>query len=317
MIRKMMEEDLDSVREIEAIAFRPWWQKVSGNHAQLPVRTRNNVRALLLKDPEGCFIAEEGGQIVGFIFSRTWGHVGWFGTFAVLHQYQGRGIGKELIAASLKYLRQDPQRAIGLETMPESPYNLGLYLRQGFEARFPTPLMTKEIRAHSGVSVNLQRWSQAEINQREQWLYDLRTSTELFTPSYDYSKEVLSTDEHGLGESLILTNQTKAIGMSIIWLASSRVNMGDELASIQVLAIHPEYTNQYTFSTLINQSEALGRLFGKQKLTVPVNASHTWAIKQLFLLGFRVERMAIHMVMEGTNHGPITDGWVNCSRWAG
>jgi len=26
---------------------------------------------------------------IGFIFSRTWGGVGWFGTFAVLPEYQG------------------------------------------------------------------------------------------------------------------------------------------------------------------------------------------------------------------------------------
>jgi ribosomal protein S18 acetylase RimI-like enzyme len=317
MIRKMMEEDLDSVREIDAIAFRPWWQKASGNHAQLPVRTRNNVRALLLKDPEGCFIAEEGSQIVGFIFSRTWGHVGWFGTFAVLPQYQGRGIGKELIAASLKYLRQDPHRVIGLETMPESSYNLGLYLKLGFLIRFPTLLMAKELRLSSDESVHLPRWSHAEIKHKNQWSKHVHEATEKILPGYDYSKEILQTNLHGLGETLILTNQSIAIGVSVIWLTSIRENMGDDHAAIQILAIHPEYTNENTFFTLVRESEALGLSFGKQKLTVPVNASHPWAIKQLLQAGFRVERVAIRMELERTVYEPATDGLVNCSRWAG
>src|SRR3989337_728069 len=73
---------------------------------------------------------EPAPQTVGYIFSRTWGGVGWFGSFGVRPEFQGRGIGKALLLPSLDYLGRAP-RIIGLETGLESPYNLGLYLRQG------------------------------------------------------------------------------------------------------------------------------------------------------------------------------------------
>ena len=115
-IRLMDENDADIVSNIDALAFGAWFRQVKGEAAKLPQRKRIHILALLEKEPEGCFIAKEGDREVGFIFSRTWGSVGWFGTFAVLPEYQGSDIGKRLIAASLDYLRRDPKRVIGLET---------------------------------------------------------------------------------------------------------------------------------------------------------------------------------------------------------
>lgn len=131
IIRGMRRVDLDAVRSVEAAAFGAWRERLTGKKEKLPQRTYVNVRALLEKDPEGCFVAEEDGRVVGLIFSRTWGSVGWFGTFSVLPDYQGRGIGQRLLAASMRYLRQSSASMIGLETMPDSPSNLGLYLKHG------------------------------------------------------------------------------------------------------------------------------------------------------------------------------------------
>ena len=98
-IRLMREEDVDVIRRVDSLAFNAWWKQLNGPSAELPQRKRKNVAALLRKEPEGCFVAEEDGREVGFIFSRTWGSVGWFGTFAVMPEYQEQGIGKQLIAA--------------------------------------------------------------------------------------------------------------------------------------------------------------------------------------------------------------------------
>ncbi|RLC60774.1 MAG: hypothetical protein DRI80_10250, partial [Chloroflexota bacterium] len=187
-IRLMREEDADAVRRVDAAAFGAWWRQLMGEAAELPQRTRRNVLALLEKDPEGCFVAEDDGRVVGLIFSRTWGGVGWFGTFAVLPECQGRGIGKRLIAASLEYLRWDTDRVIGLETMPESPYNLGLYLRQGFQARFPTFLLSKDLEPSAGGDVGIPCWSRADEGTRERWLAELREATGQIHPRLDYTK---------------------------------------------------------------------------------------------------------------------------------
>jgi hypothetical protein len=88
--------------------------------------------------------------------------------------------------------------------------------------------------------------------------------------------------------------------------------MENELASIKALAIHSEHPYEGTFHTLVSDSEALERSLEKTNITIPVNACHTWAIEQLLNPGFRVERLAVHMVLEGTDLGPVINCWVNC-----
>ena len=163
-IRKMRQEDADVVRHVDAVAFGAWISQERKEQAQLCQRTRTNVLACWEKATDGCFVTEEDGRVVGFIFSRAWGGVGWFGTFAVLPSYQDHGIGKQLIAARLAYLRQDPDRVIGLETMPESPYNLGFYLRQGFHPHFPTFLLSKTLVPSGKDIADLPRWSSADVS---------------------------------------------------------------------------------------------------------------------------------------------------------
>ncbi len=316
-IRLMREEDADAVREVDAIAFWAWEREVKGEEAQLYLRTRTNILVCREKDPEGCFVVEEGDRVIGFIFSRTWGGVGWFGTFAVMPEYQGYGIGKRLIAASLKYLRQDPDRVIGLETMPGSPYNLGLYLRQSFQTRFPTFLLSKVLKQPAAGHVDLPRWSQAEAKTRERWLAELREATGQVLPGLDYSKEITSTARHGLGETLVLTNGPRAVGMSTVWLVSGWERWGEKRANVQALALHPGYTDEDAFRTLLEATEALAHIHDKRIVTTAVNARHAWALERLLKWGYRVERIAVHMVLNGTDGGPCTDNCVDLSRWAG
>jgi ribosomal protein S18 acetylase RimI-like enzyme len=319
IVREMREEDTDAVRAVEAITFGAWWKQSKGESAELPQRTRAIVQANREKDPEGCFVAEEDRRVVGFIFSRTWGSVGWFGTFSVLPEYQGRGIGKQLIAASVDYMRRAPQpgRVIGLETMPDSPYNLGLYLQLGFRARFLTFLLGKTLERSVAGDVDLPHWSAADDETQKCWLADLRQATSQIQPGLDYSKEIISTARHNLGETLVLTEGATAIGSSTVWLESVREGAGDESATVQVLTLHPAHTDSETFHALIAASEALARGRGKQKLIVPVNASHTWALEQLLRRDYRIERALVRMVLQGTDEGPSVNGHVNCSRWAG
>jgi len=319
IIREMREEDADAVRAVEAIGFGAWWKQSKGESVEMPQRTRTAVRANREKDPGGCFVAEEDGRVVGFIFSRTWGSVGWFGTFSVLPEYQGRGVGKQLIAASVDYLRRAalPGRVIGLETMADSPYNLGLYLRLGFQARFLTFLLNKTLERSAAEDVTLPHWSAADAETQERWLANLRQATSQIQPGLDYSKEILSTAQHNLGETLVLTDSATAIGSSTVWLESVREGPGDESATVQVLTVHPAHTNSETFHALIRASEVLARDAGKQRLAVPVNASHTWALDQLLHWGYRIERSLVRMVLQGTDEGPSVNSHVNCSRWAG
>lgn len=197
-IRKISPGDIDIVRHIEAAAFGAGLRRLPDETASLPLRTRINALSRLEKDPEGCFLAEDNGKVLGFIYSRTWGRVGWFGTFAVLPEYQGQGIGKELINASLEYLLLQGCRVIGIETMPESAYNIGLYLGRGFKPRYLTIQLSKHL--GKGIQVaELPRWSQADAHSRERWLNELQHAMLQMPPGFDYTREITFTEQFEVG----------------------------------------------------------------------------------------------------------------------
>jgi ribosomal protein S18 acetylase RimI-like enzyme len=313
----MTPEDADAVRRVEAAAFGAWLKRARGRDEELPWRTRTNVLALREKDPDGCFVAEHDGRVVGLIFSRTWGSVGWFGTFAVLPEYQGQGIGKQLITASLDYLGRRPDRMIGLETMPQSSGNLGLYMRRGFQPRFLTIYLHKPLEPSIDDGVALPRWSRADDETRDRWLAELREVTGSIQPGLDYSKEIISTTKHRLGDTLVLTDHGRAVGACTVVLVGIREGPEEEKVPAYPVILDPAHANEDAFRTLLGAGEALARAQGKQKLMVPVNARHTWALEQVLRSGYRVERAMVRMVLTGTDAGPCTDNHVDLSRWAG
>ena len=317
-IRPMYEDDFDAVRLAHAQAFGAFWRQQRGEGATAPPRTRASVLASWEKDPGGCFVAEDGGRVVGCVFSRTWGSVGWFGALAVLPEYQGQGIGQRLIAASLAYLRQDAQRVVGLETMPESEYNLGLYLRRGFQARTLTFRLSKALEQPGGERQDIQAWSQAGAATQERWLAELREATGRVWPGLDYSKEIKAMAQHEAGETLVLSEGARAIGFSSVRLASVREGEPPlPLARVEALALHPAHTDEECFRGLLEASEGLAHAQGKERLLLPANGGHTWALEHLLAWGYRVEYAMVRMVLEGTDGGPRSDDHVELSAWAG
>ena len=291
-------------------------KRLPGEISTLPLRTRINALSRLEKDPEGCFLAEDNEKILGFIYSRSWGKVGWFGTFAVLPEYQGQGIGKELINASLGYLRHQGCHVIGIETMPESAYNIGLYLKQGFKPRYLTIQLSKYLQ-EGNPDIELPRWSQTDVKSRERWIKELRDATMQLSPGFDYTREITCTDQFGTGETLVLTHRGRAVGMCTVALQSPRENAGEDTAIIQVLAIHPAHTSSEALTTLLQGTEALAHSRGKVKLVLPVNARHAWALEQVVRLGYRVERTMVRMTLQEVEEDAVPDELVNLSRWAG
>jgi hypothetical protein len=83
------------------------------------------------------------------------------------------------------------------------------------------------------------------------------------------------------------------------------------------MALDPAGTNEEAFRALVEGSEALAHAHQKQEIIVPVNARHAWAVEQLLDAGYRVERLSVRMLLEGTDAAPSTDAYVDLSRWAG
>ena len=91
----------------------------------------------LQDDPEGLWVAEDGGEMCGFAFSWVCGDLWFLAQLFVAPDQQGRGVGQELIKRTLA--QADKAAAIhrALITFTFNRVSQGLYIRHGLYPRFP------------------------------------------------------------------------------------------------------------------------------------------------------------------------------------
>ncbi|MBV6501483.1 MAG: dTDP-fucosamine acetyltransferase [Prosthecobacter sp.] len=85
--------------------------------------------------PEGCFVAERNGEILGYITTRldTVNSVGRIPNLAVVEQARGLGLGRRLIHHALDYFREHGVKVAKIETMASNVIGQNLYPSCGFE----------------------------------------------------------------------------------------------------------------------------------------------------------------------------------------
>ena len=98
-------------------------------------RKTDEIDADLCTNPDGVFVAEENGELRGFITTtidqRT--RTGHIVNMAVAADWQGRGIGKRLMTTALDYFRQSGMIYAKIETAAANPVGQSFYARMGFE----------------------------------------------------------------------------------------------------------------------------------------------------------------------------------------
>lgn len=94
---------------------------------------RNDIARMVDFEPEGCFIADVGGEPVGHVFSIIYGKLGWIGLLIVSSKYRRSGIGTVLMKEALDYLQGHKVETIELDAVPEI---VDLYRKLGFGYQF-------------------------------------------------------------------------------------------------------------------------------------------------------------------------------------
>ncbi|HEC35256.1 MAG TPA: GNAT family N-acetyltransferase [Anaerolineae bacterium] len=309
-IRLMTEADADTVRHIDQSAFGDWMHR-RGHGEPMPLRTRANVLSLWSRDPQGCFVAEVEGRAVGYVFSRTWGRVGWFGTLGVHPRFQGRSIGRALVHASVKYLDWRGCTTIGLGTMPEEPKNVGLYARCGFRPDHLTVILAWAAAPASRLPAYT-LFSELPSQERDRLLQDAlpRISGEA-RPGLDYSPEVRAAAVDGYGETLLLGDPGDPWGFAVV---RTRPKWEDRpLGTFNVEAGVLAAGEEDRLGDLLALLADFAARRGVTRVLLPVNGYHWPALERLLALGCRAIHTRLRMILR---QEPARPSSVDLSTWA-
>jgi len=88
-------------------------------------------------DPDGLWVAEEGGEILGFAFSWVCGGLWFLAQLFVAPGQQARGLGGELLRRTLEHAEKSNAAIKGLITFSFNNVSQGLYIRHGLFPRCP------------------------------------------------------------------------------------------------------------------------------------------------------------------------------------
>lgn len=141
-IRHYRPEDLETLRQITvdsfgAVALDQMLEDRLGiwNGRDWRERKADNINDDCGVNPDGCFVAEREGEILGYITTRVDGpnSIGRIPNLAVVEAARGLGLGRRLIHHALDYFRDENLRVAKIETMASNVIGQNLYPSCGFE----------------------------------------------------------------------------------------------------------------------------------------------------------------------------------------
>jgi ribosomal protein S18 acetylase RimI-like enzyme len=91
----------------------------------------------LRDDPDGLWVAEDRGEILGFAFSWVCGELWFLAELFVNPGYQGRGIGDELLKRTFEHAQKTGATNKALIAIGFNRASQGLYIRHGLFPRLP------------------------------------------------------------------------------------------------------------------------------------------------------------------------------------
>ncbi len=137
-IRQMKIEDYDGVYDL--------WIHTSGMGLNNLDDSRQGIEKYLRRNPTTCFVAEEKGRIIGAILSGHDGRRGYIYHTTVHEDFQGRGIGRELVERVMSALEAEGINKAALVAFARNESGNGFWERLGFTSREDLVYRNKSIR---------------------------------------------------------------------------------------------------------------------------------------------------------------------------
>jgi predicted N-acetyltransferase YhbS len=95
--------------------------------------TRADFLRLLALSPQGCFVAETSGRVVGVLTTTSYGGLAFLGAVIVSPELRGKGVGKAMMETTLDHLRSTGVRTVRLNAYLNA---IPFYERLGFQREY-------------------------------------------------------------------------------------------------------------------------------------------------------------------------------------
>jgi len=246
--------------------------------------------------------------IAAFNMVHRSGVEGWMGPLAVHPDYQSQGVGKMIVSSGVEWLKKKGAKVIGLETMPRTMDNVGFYSSLGFTPGHLTVTVTLEA-ARAGIQATTM--SSLNPHERELALRQCRALVEQLAPGYDYTREIVLTAQHQLGDTLFVRKGNDVLSFAVchsVPLVEGRVT--DEMRVLKMVA-----KSEADFDQLVTQLCAHARVKSARRVAIRVQGQYGDIYRRLVARGARVRwtdlRMSLHEYAESRPVG----GGIVLSNW--
>jgi GNAT superfamily N-acetyltransferase len=240
--------------------------------------------------------AEEGAMvwrnardgIAAFNMVHRSGVEGWMGPLAVHPDYQGQGIGKMIVTSGVEWLKKKGAKVIGLETMPRTMDNVGFYSSLGFTPGYLTVTVTLEA-ARSGIQSTLM--STLNPHERELAIRQCRQMLDQLAPGYDYTREIVLTAQHELGDTLFVRKGNEIVSYAIC----HTVPLVEGRATEEIRVLKMVARSEADFDHLVTQLCAHARAKGGRRVAIRVQGQYADVYRKLMARGARVRWTDLRM----------------------
>ncbi len=215
----MTPSDLPQVNQVLSLAFTYARREEGYKDYRVPPCRDAFLQMYLAQFLDGNYVIEDKHRVIGFVFSHMWGTVGWLGPLAVTPQRQGEGLGRQLVEAAVKALKQAGAETIGLETMPRNYRNLRFYARHHFHPTFLTVDMVRPIdrRHFEGLPPGYEvlQFSKLSHSQQANFSYLADALATQVDPHLMIANEVELANFYQFGDGFLLMRHGRSVAFAV------------------------------------------------------------------------------------------------------
>jgi GNAT superfamily N-acetyltransferase len=246
--------------------------------------------------------------IAAFNMVHRSGVEGWMGPLAVHPDYQGQGIGKMIVSSGIEWLKKNGAKVIGLETMPRTMDNVGFYSALGFNPGHLTVTVTLE-----AVRAGLQATAISTLNphERELALRQCRHLMDQLAPGYDYTREIILTAQHQLGDTLFVRKGNDILSFAVC----HSVPLVEGRATEEIRVLKMVARTEADFDQLATQLCAHARVKGSKRVAIRVQGHYSDVYRRLMSRGARVRWTDLRMSLQEYAEPRPANGGVVLSNW--